>query len=299
MTFDSSLTTIPDASAYLVGIGSRVKSLRAKRGMSRRLLAQSSAVSERYLAELESGKGNISILRLRQVATAMSVPVEDLVSESTSASTEFAYLLQYIRQAEHAELAQLYRKLSGRQTTSPITIALIGLRGAGKSTIGQALAQRLKYSFTDLVRTIEQRAGMGVSEIFSLGGQSAYRRFEMECLEQTIERTEPGIIEVGGSLVSEPLAYERLLSSCITIWLRASPEDHMNRVIAQGDIRPMANNNHAMEDLQRILSEREILYKRANYVIDTSGDRVSDTVNECLKLPAVNEILRTVGKVQT
>jgi XRE family aerobic/anaerobic benzoate catabolism transcriptional regulator len=139
---------------------------------------------------------------------------------------------------------------------------------------------------------------MGVSEIFSLGGQSAYRRFEMECLEQTIERTEPGIIEVGGSLVSEPLAYERLLSSCITIWLRASPEDHMNRVIAQGDIRPMANNNHAMEDLQRILSEREILYKRANYVIDTSGDRVSDTVNECLKLPAVNEILRTVGKVQ-
>lgn len=282
-----------DSSTYLLGIGSRVKSLRARRGMSRRILARSSAVSERYLAELESGKGNISILRLRQIAGAMSVPIEDLVSDPTHESAEYSYLLQYIRAAERAELTRLYREISTRRTTRPRLVALIGLRGAGKSTIGAALARRLSWPFTDLVRTIEQRAGMDVSEIFSLGGQSAYRRFELESLEETIERTEPAIIEVGGSLVSEAAAYERLLSSCVTIWLRASSEDHMNRVVAQGDNRPMAGNSHAMDDLKRILSERDNLYKRANYIIDTSDVSVADAIEEILKLPGVDEIANT------
>lgn len=287
-----------DAAGYLLGIGSRVKSLRARRGMSRRILAQSSAVSERYLAELESGKGNISILRLRQIAVAMSVPIEDLVSSPTDHSEELTYLLQYVRSAKHNELVRLYREITDRRSARPMLIAFIGLRGAGKSTIGTALAERLSWRFTDLVRTIEQRAGMSVSEIFSLGGQSAYRCFELECLEETIERAEPAIIEVGGSLVSEPAAYERLLGSCVTIWLRASPEDHMNRVIAQGDKRPMAGNKHAMEDLKRILSERESLYQRANYILNTSGARVSDTVDACLSLPAVDRIVHPEQSVQ-
>ncbi len=285
--------TAMDAAAYLNDIGSRVKRLRARRGMSRRILAQSSAVSERYLAELESGKGNISILRLRQIACAMSVPIEELVSSPTHQCEEFSYLLQYIRSAKHSELVRLYREISDRAPSRPLLIALIGLRGAGKSTIGAALAERLGWQFTDLVRSIEQRAGMSVSEIFSLGGQSAYRRFELECLEETIGKVEPAIVEVGGSIVSEPAAYERLLGSCVTIWLRATPEDHMDRVIAQGDNRPMAGNAHAMEDLKRILSERESLYQRASYVLDTSGAQVHDTVNACLRLPAVNQIVHS------
>ena len=280
--------------AFLLGIGTRVKSFRALRGMSRRILAESSAVSERYLAELESGKGNISILRLRQIADAMGVPIEDLVSEPTG-SAEYAYLLQYLRDADTTEVVRLYRELAQRRPASPSLIALVGLRGAGKSTIGTALAERLGCSFTELVRTIEQHAGMKVNEIFSLGGQSTYRRFERQCLEESIKSSTRGIIAVGGSLVSEPSSYERLLSSCITIWLRASPEDHMNRVIAQGDNRPMAGNSRAMDDLKRILNERENLYKRADYIVETSGTSVVDTVNEIVGLPAVAEIAIAKG----
>ena len=276
-------------SAFLLGIGTRVKSFRALRGMSRRILAESSAVSERYLAELETGKGNISILRLRQIANAMGIRIEYLVSEPTG-SAEYAYLLQYLRDADSAEVARLYRELVQHRPTSPSLIALIGLRGAGKSTIGAALAERLGWSFTELVRTIEQHAGMKVNEIFSLGGQSTYRRFERQCLEESIESSNRGIIAVGGSLVSEPSSYERLLSSCVTIWLRASPEDHMNRVIAQGDRRPMAGNSRAMDDLKRILNERENLYKRADYIVETSGTSIVNTVNEIVGLAAVAEI---------
>lgn len=283
-----------DESSYLHTIGSRVKSLRARRGMSRRILAESSAVSERYLAQLESGTGNISILRLRHIAVAMSVSIEDLVCDRAPETSEHTYLQQYIRNAKRTEILRLYRELSKPRNFRRSSIALVGLRGAGKSTIGNKLAEKLNWRFTDLVRTIEQRAGMDVSEIFSLGGQPTYRRFEMECLGQIIERTDPVIIEVGGSLVSEPLAYERLLSSCVTIWLRATPEDHMNRVIAQGDQRPMVGSNHAMEDLKRILNERESLYERAHYTIDTSNVSIRDAIDTCLRFPAVDKIVRPV-----
>ncbi len=286
----TNLQSESDSSTFLLGIGTRVKSFRALRGMSRRILAESSAVSERYLAELESGKGNISILRLRQIANAMGVPIEDLVTEPVG-SAEYAYLLQYLHDADRTELVRLRRELAQRQPVRPSLIALIGLRGAGKSTIGVALAEQLNWPFTELVRKIEQHAGMKVNEIFSLGGQSTYRRFERQCLEDSIESASQSIIAVGGSLVSESSSYERLLSSCATIWLRASPEDHMNRVIAQGDNRPMAGNSRAMEDLKRILSERESLYKRADYIVETSGASVVDTVNEIMGLPRVAEIV--------
>jgi XRE family aerobic/anaerobic benzoate catabolism transcriptional regulator len=229
----------------------------------------------------------------------MGVPIEDLVSESANESADYAYLLQYVRNAKPAELARLNRELAARCPARPSLIALIGLRGAGKSTIGSAIAAQLGWPFTELVRTIEQRAGMSVNEIFSLGGQSTYRRFERQCLEESIESVEPGIIAVGGSLVSEPSSYERLLSSCVTIWLHASPEDHMNRVIAQGDSRPMAGNARAMEDLKRILNERESLYRRADYIVDTSGARVVDTINEILGLPAVTEFVTVKGVAYT
>ena len=296
MDLNASSNTQSDSaqSAFLLGIGTRVKSFRALRGMSRRILAESSAVSERYLAVLETGKGNISILRLRQIANAMGIRIEDLLSEPTG-SAEYTYLLQYLRDADSAEVVRLYRELAQRRPTSPLLIALIGLRGAGKSTIGAALAERLGWSFTELVRTIEQHAGMKVNEIFSLGGQSTYRRFERQCLEESIESSNRGIIAAGGSLVSEPSSYERLLSSCVTIWLRASPEDHMNRVIAQGDSRPMAGNSRAMDDLKRILNERENLYRRADYIVETSGTSIVNTVNEIVGLPAVAEIAIAKG----
>ncbi len=279
---------------YLATVGNGVKRLRARRGMSRRILAQSSGVSERYLAELESGKGNISILRLRRIADAMSVPVEDLVCDRAVDSPSHAFLLEYVRQADPEELVRLHKELSARNRggrEGRRLIALIGLRGAGKSTIGKALAATLTVPFIELVGTIEERAGMEVNEIFSLGGQPTYRRLERQCLEEAVSRRDRAVLAVGGSLVSEPMSYERLLDTCITIWLRAIPEDHMARVIAQGDSRPMAGSPRAMEDLKRILGERESLYGRSDYAVDTSGRSLQETLDEILELPLEAEIV--------
>ena len=275
---------------YLRAIGARVKTLRARRGMSRRILAEGSGVSERYLAQLESGTGNISILRLRDVAKTMDVALGDLVATRAGASPTYDYLLQYIRDADPIELTELHEHIAERRRVQPRLIALIGLRGAGKSTLGAALAERLALPFTELAQSIEARAGIELNEIFSLGGQSTYRRLERECLDEIIDRREWGVLAVGGSLVSEPGSYERLLGACVTIWLRAAPEDHMNRVIAQGDKRPMANNPRAMGDLKRILLERESLCERAHYTVETSGRRVIDTLDELARLPGVANI---------
>lgn len=281
--------TVPDQdnAAYLAEIGARVRSIRARRGMSRRLLAEASRVSERYLADLENGKGNISVLRLRDIAAAMSVPVEDLVSEPVHDSPDYAFILQYLRHAAPEELDRLHRALAGGDGTPRRFVALVGLRGAGKSTLGNALATRLQLPFIELVDEIEQRAGMAVSEIFSLGGQSTYRRLERACLDHVLEHSPGAVIAVGGSLVSEAASYARLLSQCVTMWLRADPADHMRRVIAQGDQRPMAGHSRAMDDLRRILIERADLYERAHYVIDTSANDISTSLEEILALAEV------------
>ncbi|MGR9092613.1 MAG: helix-turn-helix transcriptional regulator [Gammaproteobacteria bacterium] len=276
-----------DNAAYLAEIGARVRSIRARRGMSRRLLAEASRVSERYLADLENGKGNISVLRLRDIAGAMSVPVEDLVSEPVHDSPDYAFILQYLRHAAPEELDRLHRALAGNDGVTRRFVALIGLRGAGKSTLGRALAARLRLPLVELVDEIETRAGMAVSEIFSLGGQATYRRLERECLERVIESSPGAVIAVGGSLVSEAASYARLLSECVTVWLRAAPSDHMRRVIAQGDQRPMAGHSRAMDDLQRILIEREALYERAHHVIDTSGHTVTESLEGILAFAGI------------
>lgn len=275
---------------YLRALGDRIRSYRARRGMSRRLLAQSSGVSERYLADLESGKGNISILKLRDITRAISIPIEDLVHEPAEHPSEYTFLLHYIRQANPQELQRLYTTLSATTKIAPKFIALIGLRGAGKTTLGQALAQKLSLPFIELVETIANRAGMPVNEVFSLGGQATYRRLERQCLEEIIARPQPSVVAVGGSLVSEPTSYQRLLDSGVTIWLRAQPEEHMARVIAQGDERPMAGNARAMDDLKRILIERETLYRRANYIVDTSDQSVERSLLEITNLAEVNDI---------
>jgi XRE family aerobic/anaerobic benzoate catabolism transcriptional regulator len=290
MSANMTENTTTDASIFLRDLGVRVRSLRARRGISRRILAKDSGVSERYLAELESGNGNISVLRLRQVANAMGASVEDLVAERIDRSPAREYLDAYIRQADGAEIARLYDEVSARGRVQPMLIALIGLRGAGKSTLGTALAERLSLPFTELVKSIEGRAGIDVNEIFSLAGQATYRRYERQCLDDIIQRRERGVVAVGGSLVSEMGTYKRLLGSCVTIWLRATPDEHMNRVIAQGDKRPMAGNLTAMDDLKRILIERESLCEQADYSVDTSGRSIKESLEEILGLAGVRRI---------
>ena len=261
------------ADRFLIELGERTRRWRAKRGMTRKLLARDSGVSERHLAELESGRGNISIRLLRQVAAALGVGLAELVEEGPERPPEYALLHELIRRLEPGDLAEAYRLISERRRRPGRAgrVALIGLRGAGKSTLGRDLATRLGVPFIELAEIIAEESQTSLSEIFSLYGQAAYRRYERRALERVLASHEKAVITTGGSLVSEPATYELLLESCHTIWLQASPAEHMTRVMAQGDFRPMQGNAEAMEDLRRILDERRQLYAKADAALDTSG----------------------------
>ena len=273
-----------DSDGYLRHLGERVRNLRAQRGMTRKALAQHAKVSERYLAQLESGQGNASILLLRQVATALNLPLTDLINEQTQQDVELALVNQFLRRLPTQQLAQvrslLVRDFGDAVEQRKRRIALIGLRGAGKSTLGSRIAKSLNTSFIELDREIEREAGTSLSEIFLLYGQSGYRRYERRCLERVLEKHERAVIATGGSIVSEPGTYDLLLSACFTVWLKAEPEEHMARVIAQGDIRPMAGSSEAMEDLRRILASRAALYRQADATVDTAGKSVEKSLAE-------------------
>jgi XRE family aerobic/anaerobic benzoate catabolism transcriptional regulator len=270
------LATTKDGGEYLTSIGNRVRELRARRGMTRKILARDSRVSERYLAQLESGEGNISILLLRQIAAALDTPVESLVFAGAEPSVELVRATEFLRGLRPEELERardlLLREFGGVDTDARRSrVALVGLRGAGKSTLGAMLAEKLDVPFIELDRLIEHEAGVSLGVIFDLYGQSGFRRLERRCLDEVIERFPIFVLATGGSLVSEPGTFDRLLTACFTVWLRATPEDHMQRVIAQGDRRPMADNREAMTDLQRILAGREKLYGQADVTLETSG----------------------------
>ncbi len=270
-------------SEYLRLLGERVRETRARRGMTRRLLARDSGVSERYLAQLETGQGNISILLLRQIASALDIPLAALVSEGPEPPVDLVHTTEFLRRLPAAELAEARRLLVQHFGGVDLAarrgrIALVGLRGAGKSTLGAILANHLEVPFLELDRLIEQESGVTLSAIFDLYGQSGFRRLERRCLDQVIERYPRFVLATGGSLVSEPASFERLLTTCFTVWLRATPEEHMERVIAQGDIRPMADNRESMSDLKRILQVREPLYRKADVTIDTSTASVEESV---------------------
>ncbi len=269
-------------SDYLQLLGERVRQMRARRGMTRKILARDSGVSERYLAQLESGQGNISILRLRQIAQALDTPLQALVLDGPEPPVDLVHTTEFLRRLPAAELVEARRLLVEHFGGVDLyarrgRIALVGLRGAGKSTLGAMLADRLESPFLELDRLIEQESGVSLSVIFDLYGQSGFRRLERRVLDQVIERYPRFVLATGGSLVSEPATFERLLTMCFTVWLRVTPEEHMQRVIAQGDMRPMADNRESMSDLRRILDVREPLYRKADASIDTEGRSVEES----------------------
>jgi XRE family transcriptional regulator, aerobic/anaerobic benzoate catabolism transcriptional regulator len=270
---------------YLALLGERIRAARARRGMTRKILARDSKVSERYLAQLEGGHGNISIALLRQVAHAMGLPIADLVREEPDRPVELTLLIQTLGRLSGKELVQARDLLTthfGAAVASERRhrVALIGLRGAGKSTLGAMLAHARGVPFIELDREIEREAGTSLGAIFDLYGQTAYRRYERRALESVIERHPASVIATGGSIVSEPATFDLLLSLCYTVWLTAAPEEHMSRVVAQGDTRPMAENEQAMEDLRRILEGRHALYAKADAVVDTAGKSVAESLRQ-------------------
>jgi XRE family aerobic/anaerobic benzoate catabolism transcriptional regulator len=282
-----------DSTAYLAQLAARVRGLRARRGMTRKALAAQSGVSERYLAQLESGEGNASVLLLRDIARALDVRLEMLVLEGAEPAVDLVHTTEFLRRLSAEELAAARRLLVERFGASGEgvlneqarrgRVALIGLRGAGKSTIGAKLAGEMGVPFLELDRLIEEASGVSLGAIFDLYGQSGFRRLERRCLDEVLERYPRFVLATGGSLVSEPATFDRLLTMCYTVWLKANPEDHMERVVAQGDVRPMAENEEAMADLRRILEEREELYRKADVVVDTSGRGVEECVGEVLR----------------
>ena len=245
------LTSDAQDKLYLGRLGERVRAWRNGQGMTRKALAEASGVSERYLAQLEAGLGNISVLLLRRVARAMRVPVEHLVREDAAARAA--------------------------------RIALVGLRGAGKSTLGEKLAQALGVPFVELDREVEKEAGTSLPEVFALYGQDAFRRFERRALERVLNENDRAVIATGGGLVTDPSSYELLLERCFCVWLKASPQEHMARVIAQGDMRPFKGRSAALEEIRKLLADRDRLYARAPLALDTTGKTVRQTLQELRK----------------
>jgi XRE family aerobic/anaerobic benzoate catabolism transcriptional regulator len=273
-----------DDPAFLTALGERVREQRARRGITRRILARDSGVSERYLAQLEGGQGNASLLILRRIARALDVPLASLVSDAPEPPLELANSFEVLRRLGPGQLGEaraLLLKTFGDADAAgrDRRIALIGLRGAGKTTLGGLLAKRLGVPFLELDREIERESGIALATIFDFYGQAGFRRMERRCLDRALEEHPSFVLATGGSIVSEPATFERLLAACWTVWLKAAPAEHMERVVAQGDMRPMAGNRESMADLQRILAGREPLYRRADAVVDTSAKTVAQALD--------------------
>lgn len=269
---------------FLASLGERVRSLRARKGMTRRALAAASDVSERHLANLELGLGNASIRVLRQVAQALGSTLAEMLDDEAAGSPEWLLIRELLRGRDDDDLRRGRLALAATFGTTELPaarkrrIALIGLRGAGKSALGQMLADDLDLPFVELNREIERVAGCSVAEIHDLYGPTAYRRYERRALEHSIDAYQDAVIATPGGIVSEAGTFNLLLQHCFTVWLRAAPEEHMRRVEAQGDLRPMAGNRaEAMEDLLRILAARQAFYKKADLSFDTSAKTLAES----------------------
>ncbi len=260
-------------------LGQKVRALRAGRGMTRKMLAADSAVSERYLAQLEQGQGNISIGLLQRVALALRTDLATLVRGGNRMSAEQVLINELVQRLDtddqHRALQLLYQNFTSSHECR--RIALVGMRGAGKTSLGSRLAEHLDVPFVQLVTEIEKLGGMPVAEILSLSGQDGYRGLEEKALFDVLARLEKCVIETGGSIVSETHLLNTLLTTCYVVWIKASPEEHMQRVIDQGDMRPMQSNDDAMAALRRILDARDPFYAQAHTVIDTAGSKLEES----------------------
>lgn len=261
----------------LVALGTRVRGLRARRGITRKTLAQIADVSERHLANLEAGDGNPSVLILAQVARALDCPIAELLGDETTDSPDWLLIRDLLHQRTPAELALARVRLTelfgvdGAADQRSQRIALVGLRGAGKSTLGRLLATERGIPFVELNREIERIAGCKPEQIHTLYGPAAYRRYERRALDEALKAHPAAVIATPGGIVSEAATFNVLLANCYTVWLTAEPDEHMNRVVAQGDLRPMSGNREAMADLKLILNERTPFYAKADLRFDTSG----------------------------
>jgi XRE family transcriptional regulator, aerobic/anaerobic benzoate catabolism transcriptional regulator len=289
------IVTPRETGRYLNRLGERVRRLRNQRGMTRKALAQHADVSERYLAQLESGDGNVSIVLLRRIAHAIGVQLPQLVSEASDPPLDAVLFTQFIDRLPPPaikEARDLVMRHFGAASTSArrSRVALIGLRGGGKSTVGRLLARQRGVPFIELDHEIEQITGTSLGEIFELFGQETFRRAEREALGRVLAQHPQFVMATSGSIVTEPATLELLLSSCFTVWMRAAPDAHMARVVAQGDLRPMTSNPRAMDDLVSILHSREPLYAKADATLDTNGRTAEQSLAELADLTAPQSI---------
>jgi len=278
-------TTQKDTPGELLGdLGRKVRELRAGRGMTRKMLSADSNVSLRYLAQLEQGKGNISIGLLQRVAKALRTDLGELFRGGNEITAEQVLINELVERLDsenqHRALRLLYQNFSAQHDCG--RIALVGMRGAGKTSLGSRLAEHLGVPFVQLVTEIEKLGGMPVAEILSLSGQDGYRLLEERALLDVLARLDKCVIETGGSIVSETGLFNVLLTTCKVLWIKAEPEQHMQRVIDQGDMRPIENNDDAMAALRRILDAREPYYAQAHATIDTSGSKLTDSFGQLL-----------------
>ena len=266
---------------FLEFLGKRVRALRNRRGLTRKMMAREADVSERHLAQLEAGEGNVSIVLLRRIAAALHVSLAELFAAEAETRHEKILIQRFLERlpAHRVEEAmfRLLRDFGEEEAVRRKRIALIGLRGAGKSTLGSRLGAEMNIPFIELDGEIEKDTGMPLAEIFSLYGQTGYRAIERRSLERVLHEQQHAILSVGGGVVSEKETYDYLLSNCYTVWIKARPEEHMARVIAQGDLRAIAGGSQAMDDLRRILEAREPLYRKADMYLDTSGSSVDES----------------------
>jgi XRE family aerobic/anaerobic benzoate catabolism transcriptional regulator len=284
------------AAAFLAAIGNEVRRHRAKRGMTRRQLAQASLTSERYLAQIESGAGNPSASVLHAIAQALDLPISALLPESGVRTVALDAVLDLVMQLPEGELPALAREIEAHVMRASSAdrarrIALVGLRGAGKSTLGRMLAQRLRWPFIELDGLVEEEYGASIPDLIEMAGTATFRRHERHALQRVIAEHEAAVITTAGGIVANPETYALLLRGTHTVWVKARPEEHMSRVMAQGDFRPMAQNRQAMADLVAILEARRADYARAEAEVDTSGDSIEQSFAKLLQIvtPFVGE----------